>query len=387
MLVHPSNSECKGMNTMVGTRRINGSLVGVLAATALFAAACGSGTTGTAAPTTNPGDSTADSGVESTGDATVNTDRLYEAAQEEGALTIYSGDSAEQMEILRAAFQEAYPGIEIAHVEGGGTSTRERIIAESASGNVLGDVVMGGGTSISELTEGGYAEPFQPSRVDELLPGLRDPEGVNTPRNVYVYGITYNTDLVSAEEAPKRWEDITDPRYKGLLSMQDPRGSGGSAVIMQGLYQAYGDEFVEALAEQEVFWSSDTEQLVSGLVRGEFPIVLSARATHHYEDRQEGAPVGFIHPEDGVFIVPIAMLLVKDAPHPNAGKLFIEWTLSEDGQQAVADAGETPAVIDAPPPADEAGDIRGTTIFEMEYDPTDAAMRQELDAKWDALFF
>jgi ABC-type Fe3+ transport system substrate-binding protein len=102
--------------------------------------------------------------------------------------------------------------------------------------------------------------------------------------------------------------------------------------------------------------------------------------------RKEGAPIKVIKPQDGVILIPIGMAVVKNGPHPNAARLFIDWMLSEEGQAVVAQGGDTPARagVHATNPD---SDLSGVTVLSMSYDGTDRQTTADLTKKWDTLFF
>jgi iron(III) transport system substrate-binding protein len=313
-------------------------------------------------------------------------DKLYEEAKKEGKVIYYSADEPEQLAKMREGFQKRYPGIEVQGQEGRGQDAREKVISEQAAKNVVGDIVVSGGNTMAELLGMGFLEPFQAPETAALLDGVADKRGYVNPRVVNVYGITVNTNTVKPADEPKSWKDLTDPKYKGELSAQDPRGSGGSLYIFQGLKERYGDSILADLAKQDVFFGTSNPSLVADLVRGEHSLLISTAASQVIPERRNGAPLKFIKPDEGVILIPIGMALVKGAPHPNAAKLFINWMLSEEGQKVVAEIGATPArkgIAAAEPEAD----LTGAKIFTMQYDGSSREETADLSKKLDTIFF
>ena len=102
----------------------------------------------------------------------------------------------------------------------------------------------------------------------------------------------------------------------------------------------YGVDNVDTkLAEQNIFFATQAGPLLDALARGEYAVYLSSAHTDVIAQRKAGAPIKQIKPSDGVGITPINQALVLHAPHPNAGKLWIEWSLSEEGQTLLAQQG------------------------------------------------
>jgi iron(III) transport system substrate-binding protein len=339
---------------------------------ALLASGCAPATP--AAPT--PGPSTA-----------TNPAALYEAAKAESKVVYYSSDDSAQFDKVRQAFMARYPGVDVGSQEGRGQDAREKVISEQVAKHVVADVVISGGNTMADLIDAGYLEPYQSPEVKNLVPGIADKRGYANPRVVNVYGIVINTTLVPPPDEPKSWKELVDPRYLAKMEAQDPRGSGGGMYILAGLLEKYGDGFIQQLAQQKIFFGQNNGQLVTDLARGEHALLItSASGGPVASARKEGAPIKVIKPQDGVILIPIGMAVVKNGPHPNAARLFIDWMLSEEGQAVVAQGGDTPARAGVRATNPDS-DLSGVTVLTMSYDGTDRQATADLTKKWDTLFF
>jgi iron(III) transport system substrate-binding protein len=318
--------------------------------------------------------------------AAASSTALYDAAKAEAKVVYYSSDETTQFANIHDAFMAHYPGIEVAAQEGRGQDARERIIAEQVGKRVIADVVIAGGNTLADLIDAGYLDQYQSPEVENLVPGIADKRGYANPRVVNVYGITFNADILPAADQPKRWKDLADPKYADKIAAQDPRGSGGGMYILTGLMEKYGDSFIQDLTKQRIFFSQNNGALVSDISRGEHSLLITASTGQVAVVRKDGAPVKIIHPEEGVVLIPISMAVVKNGPHPNAARLFIDWMLSEEGQKVVAANGDTPsrAGVHAREPE---GDLTGVTVLTMNYDGTDRKLTADLSKKWEGLFF
>ncbi len=335
----------------------------------LVVAACG----GVAAPQVAP----------SAGGTAANT--LYEQAKLEGKVVLYSADDAATLDRLRKGFAAKYPGIDVQGQEGQGKDARELIIAEQAAKKYVGDVVSAGGNTMADLGGQGLLEPFQSPEVANLLPGIADKKGIVNPRYVNVYGITINTQLVPPQDEPKRWKDLADPKFKGKIAIQDPRGSGGGLYVITGLRELYDDAFLADLAKQQLLFGRNNAQGMTDVVRGERSIHMSASANDSLAARSGGGPIKLLHPEEGMVLIPIGLALVKNAPHPNAAKLFINWLLSEDGQKVIAET-NTPARMGVAA-KDQAADLSNVKVLVMKYDGSDPRETADLSKKYETIFF
>jgi iron(III) transport system substrate-binding protein len=308
------------------------------------------------------------------------------AAKAEGKVVYYSSDESTQFSKVRDAFAARYPGIEVQAQEGRGQDAREKIISEEVAQRVVADVVVAGGNTMADLIDAGYLEPYQSPEVKNLVPGIADKRGYANPRVVNVYGITVNANALAAADQPKRWKDLTDPKYADKIAAQDPRGSGGGMYILTALTEKYGDSFVQDLTRQRIFFSQNNGQLVADIARGEHAMLITASTGQVAIVRKDGAPVKVIHPEEGVVLIPIGMAVVKNGPHPNAARLFIDWMLSDEGQKVVAENGDTPARAGVHA-RDAEGDLTGVNVLTMSYDGTDRKLTADLSKKWESLFF
>ncbi len=240
---------------------------------------------------------------------------------------------------------------------------------------------------MADLIAGGYLELYQSPEVKNLVPGVADKRGFTNPRAVNVYGITVNTNLITPQNEPKRWKDLADPRYSGQISAQDPRGSGGGMYILTRLMEKYGDGFIQELTKQNIFFGQNNGQLLADVVRGEHGLLVTASTGQVSLAKQGGAaPIKVIKPEEGVVLIPIGMAVVKNGPHPNAARLFIDWMMSDEGQKIVAENGDTPARAGVPT-KDPDGGLARATVFAMNYDGTDRQATADLSKKWQTLFF
>jgi iron(III) transport system substrate-binding protein len=311
----------------------------------------------------------------------------YDAAKKEGKLVVYGVGNAALYTPVRDAFNKKFPGIQLEGVDQRGRESREKIFAEQQSKNYVADVIISGTDTQNELVQNGYIEPFAASELANVLPELVPPDRQNTPRSITIFTIAINTDLVPPDLEPKKWSDLLDPRWKGKLEMDDPRGSGPGGTVLSGMEVLYGIDNVDSkLAEQDIFFSTQGGPLVDGLVRGEYAVFLSSNHTDVIAARRAGAPVKQIKPIDGVGITPINQGLLKNAPHPNAAKLWIEWSLSEEGQMLLASQGYV-AVRKGMKAVEPEADLTNVTFLPRDDDPENFKLLGDRTKRWSSVFF
>jgi iron(III) transport system substrate-binding protein len=312
--------------------------------------------------------------------------KLYPAAKQEGKLVLYGVGTPDLYEPVRAGFVSRFPGIELQGVDQRGRESREKIVAEQQSKNYVADVVISGTDTQAELVSLGLTEAYLPAEIGNAIPGLVPAGGAMSPRTLTIFTIAINTNLVPPDQEPKKWQDVLDPKWKGKLAMDDPRGSGPGGTILSGVDYAYGNEFEQKLADQQPFFATQAGPIWTALNRGEYAIFLSGGHPDLISNRKAGAPVKQIRPAEGVGVTPIGQSLLMNAPHPNAAKLWIEWSLSEEGQSLLAAQGY--AVVRKGIKAKEPeANLEGATFLQRDDDVTKLQLIPERTKRWNDLFF
>ncbi len=152
--------------------------------------------------------------------------------------------------------------------------------------------------------------------------------------------IAYNTKLVPASEAPKDWSDLLKPEFKNAIAMNDPSISGPTFPFVAGMMQMMGtqkgEQFFESLKQNglKVFPTNDNtlQALEAGQVKA---IMIQDSAL--VAAKQKGAPIQIVYPSSGVFTLPGVIAIDKNAPDMDAAKKFVEFVLSQEGQQVMLD--------------------------------------------------
>ncbi len=271
---------------------------------------------------------------------------LIAAAEEEGKVIWYTTMIVDQaVRPIAAAFEKKYPGITVEFTRAGSGDTALKIINEGQAGRVMGDVFDGTAT-FSSVMPAGMAEAYVPESAAAYPEELKDPGGHWHALNSYFLTAAYNTDLVSPEEAPKSFEDLLDPKWQGQMVWSvEPEpvaapGFIGNVLLTMG--EEEGMAYLDQLAAQDITNMAASQRAVlDRVIVGDFPIGLMIFNHHVGISQGEGAPIEWVRLEP---VVSSASLLglVKGGPNPNAGKLLIDYILSEEGQQVLASTGYLP---------------------------------------------
>jgi ABC-type Fe3+ transport system substrate-binding protein len=313
--------------------------------------------------------------------------KYYDAAKKEGKLIVYGVGTATLYNPVRDAFIKRFPGIDLQGVDQRGRESREKVFAEQQSKSYTGDVVISGTDTQNELSQAGYVEEYDAAGIGDVIPDLVPSDRKNNPRTITIFTIAINTNLVPPDQEPKTMQELLDPKWKGKLEMDDPRGSGPGGTVLSGMEVLYGIDNVDSkLAEQNMFFATQAGPLLDALARGEYAVYLSSAHTDVIAQRKAGAPIKQIKPSDGVGITPINQALLLHAPHPNAGKLWIEWSLSQEGQLLLAQQGYA-AVRKGLSAMEPEADMTGVKFLPRDDDPANFALLGDRTKRWNDAFF
>jgi iron(III) transport system substrate-binding protein len=275
-------------------------------------------------------------------------EKTVEAAKKEGQVNVYV--TLGPHEVI-PAFQKAYPAIRPVIVAGRSAQIAQRIAAERRAGKYLADVEIGGGAvNLAEFYSAGFLDPIRPllalpEVVDEskwwqAKHRYLDPEDkyilvfIGVPQNGSIY---YNTNAIHPKDFKSLW-DFLHPKWKGKLLARDPRdpGPGGGAMRFYYHSPAVGPQFIKRLfGEMEIVVSRDERQATDWLAIGKFPLCFFCRDVQ--KAKRQGVPVdefGLFKEGAGLTSQGGTITFIRNAPHPNATKVFVNWLLSREGQIA-----------------------------------------------------
>ncbi len=273
---------------------------------------------------------------------TAEWEAVIAAAKKEGKLTVYNGTGFAFMGRLAEMFQKAY-GIQTDVLVGRATEIRERLRTEQASGRFIADINYSGNTTIrAQQTEEQILAPHAALPLARTIEAPLSDDGIVVPTNVGSYGILVNTSQIAAADAPKNWRDVTNPRWKGKILSDDLRVAGAGQAFFQGAYVAFGRGYHEQLARNDLVVSRNFQESARRVARGEYPLYIPFNINEWVG--LKGLPVKMILPEEGLIYIMLGMTGLKNAPHPNAAALFMNFSLELDSQALIAREGFKPVV-------------------------------------------
>jgi iron(III) transport system substrate-binding protein len=267
------------------------------------------------------------------------TPALIEAAKKEGKVVFYSSMDLPVGEKLGKAFEAAYPGISMQIERSGSERLFQRIDQEFSSNIRAADVI---NTSDASHTipwkKNGWLAAFVPEDVAKYFPEqYRDPDGMFALSRIYLSSIAYNTNLVKAEDAPKSFTDLLDPKWAGKMVKGHPSYSGTIMTATFQMVREFGWEYYEKLAKQRVMQVQSSTDPPKKLALGERAIMADGNEYNVVLLKEAGQPVEPIYPAEGAPAISGPTAIFASAPHPNAARLFQAWLHTRETQQFFTD--------------------------------------------------
>ncbi|SHH76135.1 ABC transporter substrate-binding protein [Bradyrhizobium erythrophlei] len=269
------------------------------------------------------------------------TPALIEAAKKEGQVIHYTSTDLPVAEKLAKAFETKYPGIAVRVERTGAERVFQRIGQEYSSNIHAVDVVNSSDAAhFIVWKRDGILAPYVPEDVAKFYPPEhRDVDGQFASWRVWLSIIAYNTGLVKAEEAPKSFADLLDPKWKGKIVKAHP---GYSGTIMTATYQMQRDlgwTWFEQLAKQNIMQVQSSADPPKKLDLGERAVMADGNEYNIFQMKEAGRPVEPVYASEGSPLIIGPNGIFKGSPNPNAAKLFQSFCFSREAQQLIIDVG------------------------------------------------
>jgi iron(III) transport system substrate-binding protein len=267
------------------------------------------------------------------------TPALVEAAKKEGKLAFYTAMDLAFAQRLAKTFEDKFPGISV-RVERSGAERIFTRIAQEYDSNIHGvDVVNTADQSHCIVWKrNGWLAPYMPEEVVKNFESkYYDPDGLHITTRILISPIAYNTNLVKKEEAPKSFADLLDPKWAGKLVKAHPAYSG---TIMNSTFQTARDlgwDYFEKLAKQRVMQVQSATDTPKKIALGERAIMVDGAGYLVVRYKEDGQPVEIVYPEEGTPLATSPSAVFKEAPNPNAARLFQNWMHGREAQQLLVD--------------------------------------------------
>ena len=313
--------------------------------------------------------------------------KLIDAAKKEGKVVYYTSIDLPVAERIAKTFEAKYPGIAVRVERTGAERVFQRIGQEYASRIHAVDVVNSSDAAhFIVWKREGILAPYLPEDVAKFYPAEhQDPDGMFATFRAWVCVIGYNTNMVKAEDAPKSYADLLDPKWTGKMVKAHPSYSG---TIMTATFQMARDlgwDYFEKLAKQKVMQVQSSADPPKKLALGERSVMADGNEYNMFVEKEKGNPVEIVYATEGSPLIVGPNALFKNAPNPNAARLFQSFCFSPEAQQLIIDVGGLRSLH--PLVKEKPGRKPFAEIKKMKDDPAAVEkMSEQIKARYSKLF-
>ncbi len=221
----------------------------------------------------------------------------------------------------------------------------QRLSQDMKGGLAIASVISSTDTSHhGKMKKDGWLQPYRPKNLGEQIGAFKpfndaDDQFVATAAGLVL--INYNSSLVADKDAPKKWTDLLDSRWKGKVSIGHPSFSGYVGTWVVQMRKMYGWDYFKKLELNKPRIGRSINDTVT-MLNAKESIVAAGPSATTLESRAKGNPLAVVYPEDGAVLMVSASGIVKNAPAPNAARLFIEYLLSREASQIMVQQHQDP---------------------------------------------
>lgn len=273
-------------------------------------------------------------------------------AEAEGSVVVYSPDPETNQASLMAAFNVAFPKIKTNFLRLQTGALYAKLMAERQAKAYTNDIlVLTDVTFVMDFQKrNGWMKYVSPELAAYSPDHKSNPEGEYMWGGAIVAGIAYNPTTVKAEDAPKSWADLTNPRWRDSINVK-VSNSGLQHETWYLIREILGDDYWKEFAKQNPRAFDSYVQQFDRTVSGQDQIISTAQYSGYLQFKAKGAPIAFVIPPEGMVVTPSVFGAVDQAPHPEAAKLFMDWFTGVPGQKAYVKATALYSLrTDVPPP-------------------------------------
>lgn len=302
-------------------------------------------------------------------------------------LYVYTSMKESMVGGLKTAFMKKHPDIKVDFQSAGAGKLMAKIAAERESGTILADVLWTSEVpDFYQMKTNDLLLKYVPVESKSLINPLPDYDGSFTAARLGTIGIAYNTRLI--KEAPKNWDDLKKPAFKGAFGIANPALSGTAFMSVDVIAKKFGWGYFEALRANGAKMGKGSGQVVDDTASGD--LVASLAVDYITLDKiDKSATIALVHfPE--MLVIPSPIAILKNSKNVEAAKKFVDFVLSKEGQAIIAEDGTIPVRADVKiperfknilPPADEAMKRALPVDYKKILSEKEAATKLEADIK------
>ena len=278
-------------------------------------------------------------------------DELYAAAKKEGALVLYGGGPAAQYEPWAREFEQRFPGIKVTTKAGSSNALADEINAQLQTHKLQVDLAaLQTIQDYERWKKIGALLPFKPDGFDKVNDEWKDKDGAYVGITVYGLGYSYNTGKLAANAVPKAAPDFLKPEFQGKIITTYPHVDDVTLYLYQTIVDKYGWDFLDRLKGNQPAFVRGHLGVARAVASGaDKTLTFDASVSMTLAEASVGKPTAVVISDvDPMPIYAQIAAVFKDAPHPNAAKLYIAWYMQPEQQSR---QGIWSSRSDVPPPA------------------------------------
>ncbi len=282
---------------------------------------------------------------ESSGEGTPNEKDSSKSGEEfEDTVVVYSPHGKDILSEFEKQFEAEYD-IDMQFLDMGSQEILDRVRSEK--NNTQADVWWGAPqVNFDQAKEEGLLAEYKPSYADALDEMYHDEDWMWTGTSITPEVILYNTKEISAEEAPKDWDDLLDPKWKDEIIIRYPLASGTMRTIYSAMiYRTYKDtqspeegyKWLQKLDENTKEYAANPEIMYNQVAKGVGSLSVWNMPDTVMLAKEKGYPFDYVIPESGTPVLTEGIAIVKDAPHPKAAEAFYEFVNTKEAAKLLAE--------------------------------------------------
>jgi iron(III) transport system substrate-binding protein len=297
--------------------------------------------------------------------ATEAQDDLVAKARNERELNVYGTALVTQFDKFSEPFRRRYPFVKTQYTRTTGEALTTKILQEISARQLGADVILINNYTHRIFMKKNIITAYLPPTARNFPAGFIDKQGYWVGFYLVPYAITYNTTLVPKGNAPKSFDDLLHPRWKREISLEREEYLVTQSHL-QYLGQQKGIEYFKRLARQELILINGHSKQAVLLTAGEFPIIMYSDIARTEELKRKGAPVEWVRAEPYITVL-VSAAITREARHPAAARLFMNYLAADEGQKEVLNMDKPPAL-----PKFQPEYLRGVNLFPADWTLSDS---------------
>jgi len=264
---------------------------------------------------------------------------LIAGAKKEGTFSLYTAMNQRDSQPLVDGFKKKYPFIKVDLFAGLGADITARLITEQKNRNFNADAFNALTINVEKIRREGLLIPYYTAAQDIFDKKYVDANRYWVPTSFYILTFVYNTNEI--KDPPKTWQDLLDPKWKGKLTIED-RDEFWLINFSKLWGEAQAKDYFTRLGKQDLQVAHGHAVLMQKTITGEAQATPTQYLHQAVSDIKAGAPVSYVL-MDPMLTGPDGIVLLKNAPHPHAALLFIDYVTSKEGQTLIYGRGRNVA--------------------------------------------